>query len=214
MFGSRSGPGRGVDLGNTQGTTDQDPKSENLETSLTVNETPTSVEKSNKNVLAEANNLRTTNATIENSQVLLKSRIRELEHKSHLYIMERTELRSQLCLMTEKQRAAERQWAAEEEERVQKAVDSRVHSAVEIERRQWREEIARVREGAREEIEAERQWWRGELGRIQQEAKAEVEQVRREAREAAKERIRTKIRQAERDLALLEMEPEVDIKLE
>jgi hypothetical protein len=49
---------------------------------------------------------------------------------------------------------------------------------------------------------------------IQQEAKAEVEQVRREAREAAKERIRTKIRQAERDLALLEMEPEVDIKLE
>jgi uncharacterized protein YaaN involved in tellurite resistance len=85
-------------------------------------------------VLAEANNLRTTNATIENSQVLLKSRIRELEHKSHLYIMERTELRSQLCLMTEKQRAAERQWAAEEEERVQKAVDSRVHSAVETER--------------------------------------------------------------------------------
>jgi hypothetical protein len=116
--------------------------------------------------------------------------------------------------MVEKQRAAERQWAAEEEERVQRAVKSRVHSAVEVERRQWKEEIARVREGAREEMEAERQWWRGEVGRIQQEAKAEVEQVRREARETANERIRAGIRQAEKDLALLEMDPEVDIKHE
>jgi hypothetical protein len=211
MFSSRSGPGRGV---NTQGTTDQDPKSKNSEISPTVSETPASVEEFNKNSLAEINDLRTKNATIENGQALLESRIRELEHKSHLYILERTELRSQLCLMTEKQRTAERQWAAEEEEKFQKAVDSRVHTAVETERRHWREEIARVREGAREEIEAERQWWRGEVGRIQQEAKAEVEQVRREAREVAKERIRAGIREAERALALLEMDSETGIKQE
>jgi hypothetical protein len=119
----------------------------------------TSVTRSDDDLLAETSRLREKNATIENGQVLLKSRIRELEHKSHSYILERTELKSQLRLMTEKQQAAERKWAAEEEERVQRAVDSRLHSAVETERRQWREEIARVREGAREEIEAERKWW-------------------------------------------------------
>jgi hypothetical protein len=90
---------------------------------------------------------------------------------------------------------------------VQRAVDSRVQTAVETERRQWREEIARVCEGAREEMEAERQWWREEIARIQQEGKAEMEKIRKEARDAAKERIRAGIRQAERDLALLDMDP-------
>jgi hypothetical protein len=78
MFSSCSGSERGV---NTQGTTDQGLKSENSETSPTVKETPASVEESNKNLLAEANSLRTKNATIENGQALLKSRIRELEKK-------------------------------------------------------------------------------------------------------------------------------------
>jgi hypothetical protein len=117
----------------------------------------TSVTRSDDDLLAETSRLREKNATIENGQAFLKSRIRELERKSHSYILERTELKSQLHLMAEKQQAAERKWAAEEEERVQRAVDSRFRSAVETERRQWREEIERVREGAREEMEAERE---------------------------------------------------------
>jgi hypothetical protein len=143
----------------------------------------------------------------DRDRALSKARIRELEHKNLCHATERTELKSQLHLMAEKQRAAESQWAEKEEERVQRAVDSRVQTAVETERRQWREEIARVCEGAREEMEAERQWWREEIARIQQEGKAEMEKIRKEARDAAKERIRAGIRQAERDLALLDMDP-------
>jgi hypothetical protein len=150
----------------------------------------------------------------DRDRALLKARIRELEHKNLCHATERTELKSQLHLMAEKQRAAESQWVEKEEERVQSAVNSAFQKAMALERRKIREEVQRVRSEAREEMEAEREWWRGEVQKVRAEAEEEVEKVRREAqaalrverdgREAAKERIRAGIRETERALALLE----------
>jgi hypothetical protein len=57
----------------------------------------TSVTRSDDDLLAKTSRPREKNATIENGQTLLKSRIRELEKKIYSYIMER-ELKSQLSL--------------------------------------------------------------------------------------------------------------------
>jgi hypothetical protein len=163
-------------------------------------------------------------ATSDCDRVLLKARIRELEHKNLCHATERTELKSQLDFIAEKQRVAENQWAAEEEERVQSAVNSAFQKAMAVERRRMREGVQQVRSEAREEIEAEREWWRGEVRKIRAEAEEEVEKVRREVQaalrverngqEAAKERIRAGIREAERALALLEVDSETEIKQE
>jgi hypothetical protein len=93
------------------------------------------------------------------------------------------------------------------------AVNSAFQKAMALERRKMREEVQRVRSEAREEMEAERECWRGEVQKVRAKAEEEVDKVRREAqaalrverdrREAAKERIRAGIREAERAMALL-----------
>jgi hypothetical protein len=148
----------------------------------------------------------------DRDRVLLEARIRELEHKNLCHATERTELKLQLHLMAEKQWAAESQWVEKEEERVQSAVNTAFQKAMALERCKIREKLQRIRSEAKEEMEAEKEWWRGEVQKVPK-SEEEVDKVRREAqaalrverdrREAAKERIRAGIREAERAMALL-----------
>jgi hypothetical protein len=86
---------RGVDPGSIRGATDKDSESKNSEMSHTINEISSLVEESDNNLFVGPNRLEERNTTIKNGQVLPKSQIRELEQKSHSYIMERNELGSQ-----------------------------------------------------------------------------------------------------------------------